>query len=256
MTEFHIVFHKDFIKRVDSTPAGNSETRITIPFNYLKEHSQYKFVTPNPAPVPAILRAHTQRHFDYITDLRLYEQARLAAGGAITSADLAYEQKPNFALIRPPGHHASRASSWGFCYFNNMAISLLHLKSQQKIKTAIVIDFDLHVGDGNIDILGEDEDIHILNPKDNTDTEFIQEIQDFLEERPEMDIICASAGFDQYERDWGGNISTQGYKKIGEVMKAYAQKHCQGRRYALFEGGYYEKDLGKNIFAFCEGFKD
>lgn len=107
----------------------------------------YEIVTPKPASEKDILRAHGERHFRYIReDSLLYELASLAAGGSIMAAEEAYKGNPTFAVIRPPGHHASADSCWGFCFFNNVSISLLKLFSEKKIKSAFVLDFDLHTG--------------------------------------------------------------------------------------------------------------
>ncbi len=83
----------------------------------------------------------------------VYDIAALAAGGAIQTAAIGLTE-PCFGLIRPPGHHASAASSWGFCYFNNMAVALEKLYREKKIGTAFILDFDLHFGDGTVNILG------------------------------------------------------------------------------------------------------
>jgi len=64
------------------------------------------------------------------------------------AAELAIEGKPSFGLIRPPGHHASPDSCWGFCYFNNIAIAIRRLIDEGRVKKALIIDFDLHFGDG------------------------------------------------------------------------------------------------------------
>jgi hypothetical protein len=91
-------------------------------------------------------------HIEYVRQEGLYDIAALAAGGAIQAARLGLET-PTFGAIRPPGHHASRDSCWGFCYFNNMAVALLTLKDEGLIETATILDFDLHYGDGNVNIL-------------------------------------------------------------------------------------------------------
>ena len=76
-----------------------------------------------------------------------------------------------------------------------------------------------------------------------------------MDDARDVDFIVASAGFDQYENDWGGNLSTQAFHEIGRMMYEFAKERCAGRRYALLEGGYNFNDLGKNILAFCEGFQ-
>ena len=97
-------------------------------------------------------------------DDKLFQIALLSAGGAISAAEIAFDGEPTFACIRPSGHHASPASCWGFCYFNNMGIALLKLSSEGKIKGAFILDFDAHTGDGTINVLSEYPEIKILNP--------------------------------------------------------------------------------------------
>ncbi|MFX1449657.1 MAG: histone deacetylase family protein, partial [Promethearchaeota archaeon] len=124
--------------------------------------------------------------------------------------------------------------------------------------SAFVLDFDLHTGDGNINILGMHRSVlksEILNPISYSEAEYLKEIENKFAGEGKYDIITASAGFDEYVLDWGGKLSTEAYKKIGKMMKDFSEDKCQGRRYALLEGGYYFEDLGKNVFSFCEGFK-
>src|SRR4030042_5263759 len=99
------------------------------------------------------------------------------------AAGEAYMGNPSFAVIRPPGHHASADSSWGFCYFNNISISLLRLYNDGKIKSAFVLDFDLHTGDGNINILKGRSDgfrVSILNPMAHERDEYIREVEEYM----------------------------------------------------------------------------
>jgi acetoin utilization deacetylase AcuC-like enzyme len=188
----------------------------------------------------------------------LLELASLAAGGAILAAEEAYSDNPTFAVIRPPGHHASTDSCWGFCYFNNISISLLKLYSEGKIKSGFVLDFDLHTGDGNINILTFRDDafrVKILNPDSSGRTNYIKEVQNYMEELENIDIIVASAGFDQGIEDWGHLLYPEDYFELGKLMKKYSEKLCKGRRYALLEGGYNHDVLPKNLNSFCQGFK-
>jgi acetoin utilization deacetylase AcuC-like enzyme len=179
--------------------------------------------------------------------------AALAAGGAVLTANIAIKGEPAFGLIRPPGHHASRSSYWGFCYFNNMAIALLYLQARGLIRSAFILDFDLHFGDGTVDILGGDSNFHIHNPQGHGDDNYISDVKLALDNSPDVDIIAASAGFDEYEHCWGHNLSTDAFRRIGHLMSDFARERCKGRRFGLLEGGYNHEDLGKNILAFCEG---
>ena len=120
---------------------------------------------------------------------------------------------------------------------------------------AFVLDFDLHTGDGNINILGDDKRFTIYNPNGRGDTEYLADVKRVLDNAPDVDIIVASAGFDEYIEDWGGNLSTEAFRKIGHLMYEFAEERCEGKRYALLEGGYNFADLGKNVLAFCEGLR-
>jgi len=251
----NIIFHQEFFKTYAGDPAA-APGRMEPIINELKKYSHYRFITPEAANPDDILRAHSFEHLENIKKSpTIYSMAILAAGGAIKAAELAFAGEPSFACIRPPGHHASYNSCWGFCFFNNMAVSLLKLESEGKIKSAFILDFDLHIGDGNINILGKKKNYTILNPSSNNERDYLKEISLTLDRAGDFDIIAASAGFDEYVRDWGGKLSTNAYQEIGEMMREFSEKHCKGRRYALLEGGYCYEDLGINIHAFCEGFK-
>ena len=233
--------------------------RLEAIIDLLSKNEDYEFIEPKTAAKEDILRAHTERHFNYVKrDALLLELASLAAGGAILAAEEAYRGNPTFAVIRPPGHHASADSCWGFCYFNNISISLLKLYSEGKIKSAFVLDFDLHTGDGNINILSFKEEafrVKILNPDSSGRTGYIKEVQSYMEELDNIDIFVASAGFDQGIEDWGHLLYPEDYFELGKLMKDYSEKLCEGRRYALLEGGYNHNVLPNNVNSFCKGFK-
>ncbi|MBW2144655.1 MAG: histone deacetylase family protein [Deltaproteobacteria bacterium] len=251
----NIIFHQDFYGVYDTDPAA-APGRMEPIIEELKKHPHYKFIAPEPAGEEDLQRAHSAGHIESIRRTPvIYQMAILSAGGAVKAAELAFSGEPSFGCIRPPGHHASADSCWGFCFFNNMAVSLLKLKQEKKITSAFVLDFDLHRGDGNINILGSKEGFEILNPTSRNEKDYLLEIASVLEGAGDYDIMAASAGFDEYVKDWGGKLSTRAYQEIGTMMKAFSEKHCRGRRYALLEGGYYYEDLGVNIHAFCDGFR-
>ncbi len=221
--------------------------------------NDYQIIVPEPAQDEDILRAHTERHLSYVKDdALLYELSALAAGGAILAAEEAYKGNPTFAVIRPPGHHASADSCWGFCYFNNISVSLLKLYFEKKIKSAFVLDFDLHFGDGNINILTNRDDdfrVLILNPDSHVRKDYLEEVENYMKILKNIDIFTTSAGFDEAVEDWGNFLHPEDYFELGCLMKEYSNKLCKGRRYALLEGGYNHSVIGKNIDSFCQGFK-
>ena len=255
-----IVYHPKMKESYDSTPAG-APGRLDTAVEILGSHPDYEFVEPSPATEEQILLAHdtsliaSVKHESMTWHPGLYEMAALAAGGAILTAEISMEEEPTFGLIRPPGHHASRTSYWGFCYFNNVSISLLHLQKRGLIDSAFILDFDLHTGDGNINILDGRKGFIIYNPRGHGDEQYLDDVKQALASSPDVDIIMASAGFDQYENDWGGNLSTKAFKEIGKMMHDFAEERCEGRCYGLLEGGYNHEDLGSNILAFCEGLR-
>ncbi|MBY8988819.1 MAG: histone deacetylase family protein [Candidatus Lokiarchaeota archaeon] len=254
-----IVFHKSYLNSSYAMDPAAAPGRLEGIIEVLSDNPEFDFIEPKAATKNDILRAHTERHYNSIhRNSLLFELASLAAGGAILAAEEAYIGNPTFAVIRPPGHHASADSCWGFCYFNNISISLLKLYSEGKIKSAFVLDFDLHTGDGNINILTFREDdfrVEVLNPESSGRTGYIKEVQNYLEELDNIDIFVASAGFDQGIEDWGHLLYPEDYFELGKLMKIYSEKLCEGWRYALLEGGYNHEVLPKNVNSFCQGFK-
>lgn len=249
-----VVFDKEFFKVYTSDPAAE-ENRLEPIIEKIKNDPFYEFVQPRSAEDADILRAHTKRHFESIKQNPIiFNISLLAAGGAIKAAELAAENNPLFALIRPPGHHASADSCWGFCFFNNMAIALLKLMSEGKISSAFILDFDLHTGDGNINILQKKKNIKILNPSSNSEINYLKSIKKTIDSLENVDIICASAGFDNAVGDWGNTLTTDGYAKIGSMLKESSERLCEGRRFAILEGGYNFNLMPTNFDAFCKSF--
>lgn len=246
-----IIYHPDYNEVYASDPAARAG-RIEAILKELK--GKYDFLEPEPASEDDLKRVHTQSHIDFIKrNSHLYKIACLAAGGAILAAELAMKGEPAFGLIRPPGHHASPDRCWGFCFFNNIAIALAKLQAENRIQKALILDFDLHFGDGTNNIFAESE-IKYFQPKTRNKEGFIEEIKKKFEVEKDYDILAVSAGFDRHLEDWGGMLTTDDYRTIGKAVKEAAQKICQERRFAVLEGGYNYRVLGKNVKAFLEGF--
>jgi acetoin utilization deacetylase AcuC-like enzyme len=245
-----VVYHPRYEEVYASDPAAKAGRMECI----LKEVSPlYKLVHPEPASVADIKLVHTEWHFSSIQRMpQTCEVALLAAGGAIKASELALSGEPAFGLIRPPGHHASPDSCWGFCFFNNIAVAIAKLKKEGKIKRAAILDFDLHYGDGTDNIFGGVADVVYFHPEARDRQEFVDSIALFLE-RQKADIIGVSAGFDRHVEDWGGQLQTGDYQSIGKLVKEFSERACRGRRFGVLEGGYNHDVLGKNAKAFLEG---
>lgn len=244
------VFHEDFYKVYTSDPAASAGRMESI---VEAIESRVEFVRAQPATQKDIEAAHTKTHIESVRQSGLYEIACLAAGGAVQAASIGLGE-PAFGLIRPPGHHASGDSSWGFCFFNNMAVALQTLKNRGQIKTAYVLDIDLHYGDGTLNILESKNDVTVHNVEASDRQSFMAEIEKELD-GCQVDLIGISAGFDNHRDDWGGLLLTQDYFKIGKLVKAAASR-SGGGCFGILEGGYNHQVLGQNVMAMIEGLND
>lgn len=246
-----VVYHERYREVYASDPAAQPGRIESI---YKELHCHFDFVTPKPASEEDVLLTHGQSHVENVkTHPLTYETALLAVGGAIKASEIAIEGEPAFALIRPPGHHASRDSSWGFCYFNNMAISIEKLRQRGKIGKDLIVDIDLHFGDGTANIFAGNSDIAYFHVGGMNRENYLNNLSKFLDAQRGYDIIAVSAGFDRHQQDWGGLLTTSDYFTIGKMIKESASRECGGRRYAVLEGGYNHAVLGKNVKAFLQG---
>jgi acetoin utilization deacetylase AcuC-like enzyme len=242
-----VVFHEDFYRVYTNDPAAASGRMESI-INAIKP--QTEFVTAEPASHAEIAAVHTPTHIGSVREEGIYDLAALSAGGAIQAARISLKE-PAFALIRPPGHHASAGSCWGFCYFNNMAIALTTLKHQGLIRNACVLDIDLHFGDGTVNILDDKEWVKVFNPSTDSRTTYITEVEQILS-GIQVDLIGISAGFDQHLEDWGHLLTTDDYRTIARMVKK-AAKPSGGGYFAILEGGYNHAVLGHNVKALLDG---
>jgi len=245
-----VVYSEEYKQIYSSDPASNPGRIESILFALA---GKVDYIEPQPASEEDITAVHTKQHVNEVMREGVYDIAALAAGGAIKAAQIGWTE-PCFAVIRPPGHHASAGSAWGFCYFNNMAIALTKLKSEGKIKKAFILDFDLHVGDGNINILGGKGYVTILNPGGQDRNEYLKLVQNSLA-KTEADMIAVSAGFDYHENDWGGLLKTEDYKTMGKLVRETARRN-KGVCFGILEGGYNNAVLGKNVLAFIQGLEE
>lgn len=203
------------------------------------------------------------------------EIAMISLSGALTAADSAIKGEPSFSMMRPPGHHAGKDRVAGFCYLNNLALSVARLqKAKPGLKIAIV-DFDVHHGDGTESLMMGRENTSFLSlhqfplyPGTGRETRancanipleagtdgdrwlraFEPEFERLLAGKP--DILAVSAGFDAYKGDpiAGLKLDRQTFKHIGSLL---AQTKLP--RFATLEGGYSE-DLPLLVESFLDGF--
>jgi len=218
-----------------------------------------------------------------------FEVARLAAG---TCADLALRVASGtadraFAALRPPGHHAEADRAMGFCLFNGVAIAARALQQQAGIDRILILDWDVHHGngtqhsfEGERDVLyvsthqfpfypgtgaadevghgmGIGATLNIPMPPGCGDYEYIAVFQHLfapaaLEFDP--DFILVSAGFDAHETDPLGSmqISRTGYFAMTQIVREVAETVCNGRLAFILEGGYAAQGLAEGTLSMLE----
>ncbi len=201
-----------------------------------------------------------------------------AAGAAVAATDavLDGELQNAFCAVRPPGHHATRDSAMGFCFFNNVAVAARHALDVRGLSRVAIIDFDVHHGNGTEDIVAGDERILMasifqdrLYPfsgneptggnmvnlalpaytrgaevRELIDTHWMPRLDAF---RPEM--IFVSAGFDAHREDELGQLGLveADYEWITRRIKSIADRHAGGRIVSCLEGGYNLGALARSV---------
>lgn len=209
-----------------------------------------------------------------------YKAACYAVGGAVQAAILAKRGQKSFALVRPPGHHASAEQESGFCIFNNVAIATEYLR--RKGERVMIVDIDLHLGDGTLAYIEGKENIfyfsinqentwpHLVpEPTGNSENIFLPEGTDdekyraVLWERlvPALDafnpsIVAVSAGFDTHgmdaqhfgeELEGGFILSHQSYKELWEILDKKMIPY-----FAVLEGGYNPLSVMAGVLSFLD----
>jgi len=209
-----------------------------------------------------------------------WQAAMRAAGAGVLAVDLVLSgQAENaFCAVRPPGHHAERASAMGFCFFNNIAVAAAHALAAHNLARVAVIDFDVHHGNGTEDCFRGDQRVlmvstfqHPFYPYSGTESpaanmvnvplprgtdgeEFRRVVSDLWmprlrEFQPEMLFI--SAGFDaHYEDEMGGlRLLEQDYAWVTGQLKELADDCAHGRIVSMLEGGYSLSALARSVAA-------
>lgn len=212
------------------------------------------------------------------------QAAALAAGGGVdlVRGVLADELGAGLALVRPPGHHATRAGAMGSCLLNNLAVAAAAvLQEQQRVA---VVDFDVHHGNGTQQIFYQEPGVLFLSahrrgggffPGSGAASEtgagagagatrnfplgagagtaqYLELFKDGIEpalERFCPDLLLVSAGYDAHQRDplGGMQLDDQGYADLAMRLADRAHALCQGRWVAFLEGGYDLQGLSRGV---------
>jgi len=230
-------------------------------------------------------RMRAQLDPDTGTSSRSYEIARLAAGGLLNAVDALLSPDASrltgssvFAFVRPPGHHAEADRAMGFCLFNNIAIAAAYAKHKHGLKRVLIVDWDLHHGNGtqhafyddpsvlffsshqypyypgsgNFDQAGSSDGegftVNAPFPTGFGDAEYVHVYDRILkpialEYNPQL--VLVSAGFDPYIKDplGGMAVTGDGFGALAKIVQDIALKTCEGKVLITLEGGYHPDGL-------------
>ena len=201
-----------------------------------------------------------------------------AAGAGILGVDLVMSQRHHaaFCAVRPPGHHAERARSMGFCFFNNVAIAAAHALAVHGLSRVAIVDFDVHHGNGTEDIYAGDERVlvcssfqHPFYPGTGAGSTAPNVVNLPLPARtagetyraaveqhwlPRLDafapeLVLISAGFDGHAEDDMAQFMLReaDYAWVTTALREIAVRHAGERMVSCLEGGYDLSALGRSV---------
>ena len=292
-----IFYHPMHLKHFSSTTSPENPQRLVNIFEFLSDkvkifegdinHSNnfYKVKEKD------LLLAHSKKYLEFVKSYShkgggflgddtyfnkdTYEVCLNAVGGAISDAMTVIngEMDHTIALIRPPGHHASKEKHGGFCIFNNAAITARYIQEYTKKKKILILDWDAHAANGTQDIFYADPNVLLISihqspqgfypntgftrqlgkgdavgrninielPKGSGNNEFRLVFKEIVEPvimdfDPDFAVCCC--GFDPYYRDslTQLNLTAQGFFDIA----TFVNKHFNKKACVILEGGYHQ----------------
>jgi len=267
-----------------------------------------KPIEPGPASVEDAMLAHSRDYVLSIKDVcsRLrsnnismdsdtviskdsFEAALFAAGAVLKGIDLvcAGEIDNAFCMVRPPGHHARPSQAMGFCLFNNIAIGARYLQERYKLNRILIIDWDVHHGNGTEEIFYHDPEVFYVSlhqyphypgtgSKESAgaekgkgfnlnipmqggagDSEYIKVFQEIIVPRLKdfkPELILISAGFDGHKDDplSSTTLTEAGYRDMTRIIKEVAALYSKNRIISVLEGGYNLLSLANSTHSHLE----
>ncbi len=217
--------------------------------------------------------------------------ARLAAGGGCRAVDavVSGEAGSAFVACRPPGHHATPNTAMGFCLYNNVAVAARYAQAKYpaQVKNVLIMDFDVHHGNGTQDIFYDDPSIFYYSTHQypwypgtgsaeergiregegytknipvaagTSPEDYLRLFEDGLEAVMKSfspDLVIISAGFDAHVSDPLGELrlTDESYRQLTRRLKEAAATTGKGRVVSCLEGGYNLGTLGATVRAHVE----
>jgi acetoin utilization deacetylase AcuC-like enzyme len=223
---------------------------------------------------------------DTVVCPKSYEVALLASGACVQAVDdvLKGVGPRALCLVRPPGHHATPHKSMGFCLFNNIALAARHAKQTHGVKRILIVDWDVHHGNGTQDIFFDNGDVMFLSihryghgfypgtgAADETGTgrglgctlnvpvrfgtprlDYLSLFKNGVEKTADHfkpELVLLSAGFDAHTRDPIGSLGleTEDFTEMTRFLLEVARTHARGRFVSCLEGGYNLEALAESV---------
>jgi acetoin utilization deacetylase AcuC-like enzyme len=303
MAHTGIVRDNRYLDHVANTYHPESHQRLEVLYRMLQEtemKGNFIEVQPRMATREELELIHVPRYIQLVASTagqactmldpdtyacsKSYETAKLAAGGTLVAVDrvLGGELDNAFAFVRPPGHHAESNRAMGFCLFNNVAIAAGYALKTHKLRKALIIDWDLHHGNGTqhsfyerADVLyfsthqfpyypgtgyvnevgsgtGKGFTVNVPLSPGPGDAEYMQIFEDILEPiamEYKPDIVFVSAGFDIYYQDplGGMQVTPEGFANLAKIVLEFAKETCKGKVVFVLEGGYHLDGLRDSV---------
>lgn len=260
-------------------------------------------LTQQPATPDDILLCHTREYYktaeadvasgadklstgDTQISAKSFDVALRAVGGVLHAVDqvMGGKLKNAFCAVRPPGHHARPAQGMGFCLFNNIAIAARHAQKKHGAAKVLIVDWDVHHGNGTQDIFYEDGSVLFFSSHQSPWYPFTGQLEEtgagkgrgctlnaplpagsgmteirraFLDrlipaaDKFKPDLVMISAGFDSRENDPLGQFTLKDddFVALTKMLMKFADENCGSRLVSVLEGGYNLAGLARAVSA-------
>lgn len=288
--------HPAFVQhRLDGYPHPERPERIEAVWKQMRESGlQSRLMPVEPVPVDRdlLLKVHTLEHINMLNWIAKQEKgvlidadtyalpesyriARLAAGSITEVIRAVMDRRADngLAAVRPPGHHATPAQAMGFCLLNNIAIAARYAQQHQDVEKVLIVDFDVHHGNGTQDVFYDDSSVLFISAHqhpfypgtgalresgigagtgytlniplnsgygDSGYRALFERVVAPAAERFQPDLILVSAGFDAHWKDplASMRLTLSGYAHLTRDLMRIADSVCEGRIVFVMEGGY------------------
>jgi len=302
------LYHPDYLKHDTGYGHPERSQRLVAVLETLENSTIWDDliqIEPTPATAEQIEYIHDSRYIEAVKEMcdkgggyidydtpisqESFNIALLAAGGVLRGVDavIAGELDNAFALVRPPGHHSTPRIGMGFCMFNNVAIAARYIQREHNLQKVLIIDWDLHHGNGTQDAFDDDATVFYFSihqspfyPGSGGATEtgtgagegatlnfpvragngpegYVEIFEKQLKPAAiefQPDFVLISAGFDAHQLDPIGsiNMTEEGFGQLTDIAREIADSTCNGRIVSALEGGYSLEGLSKSVVVHLE----